>query len=116
MIGRPAKSSSETSAPSPVLSEHFGALAPLESMLTSPADYTRKVADLHRHLDGSLRRTTLEELAGRRGRTGPADLAFEPGMGLEAALSRFAFTLAVLQEPASVRRVAAEMCEDADGE
>jgi len=43
----------------------------------------------------------------------PEDLAFSPGMGLEAALARFAFTLAVLQEPGAVERVAAEMCEDA---
>jgi adenosine deaminase len=34
-------------------------------------------------------------------------------MGLDAALARFAFTLSLLKEPAAVRRVAAEMCEDA---
>ena len=72
--------------------------------------------DLHRHLDGSLRRSTLEELATRAGCTVPVDLAFQPGMGLEAALSRFAFTLALLQEPEVVQRVAAEMCEDATRE
>jgi adenosine deaminase len=43
----------------------------------------------------------------------PPDLAFTAGMGLDAALARFAFTLSLLQEPAAVRRVAAEMCEDA---
>lgn len=37
-------------------------------------------------------------------------------MGLSAALSRFAFTLSLLQEPAAVRRVAAEMCDDAAAE
>ncbi len=37
-------------------------------------------------------------------------------MGLEAALERFAFTLSVLQEPTAVRRVAAEICEDARAE
>ncbi len=37
-------------------------------------------------------------------------------MGLEAALSRFAFTLSLLEEPEAVRRVAAEMCEDAAAE
>ncbi len=43
----------------------------------------------------------------------PARLAFEPGMGLEAALSRFAFTLSLLQSADAVRRVAREICEDA---
>ncbi len=37
-------------------------------------------------------------------------------MGLEAALSRFAFTLSLLQQPAEVRRVASEICEDAAAE
>lgn len=74
------------------------------------------LADLHRHLDGSIRRSTLEELAARAGRSVPAGLAFSPGMGLTAALSRFAFTLSLLQEPAAVGRVAAEMCEDAAAE
>jgi adenosine deaminase len=34
-------------------------------------------------------------------------------MGLEEALSKFTFTLSLLQEPAEVRRVATEMCDDA---
>lgn len=71
------------------------------------------LADLHRHLDGSLRPSTLEELAARAGKAVPADLRFSVGMGLEAALSKFAFTLSLLQQPAEVRRVAAEICEDA---
>lgn len=71
------------------------------------------LADLHRHLDGSVRPATLAELAARAGLAVPPDLAFTTGMGLEAALARFAFTLAVLQTPEVVRRVAAEMCEDA---
>ena len=37
-------------------------------------------------------------------------------MGLAAALSRFAFTLSLLQTPAAVSRVASEMCEDAVSE
>lgn len=60
-----------------------------------------------------MRRATLEELAARAGQTIPADILFVRGMGLEAALSKFAFTLSLLQYPAEVRRVAAEMCEDA---
>jgi adenosine deaminase len=71
------------------------------------------LADLHRHLDGSLRPSTLAELAARAGVSVPRDLAFTPGMGLAGALARFQVTLACLQEPASVRRVASEMCEDA---
>jgi adenosine deaminase len=71
------------------------------------------LADLHRHLDGSLRPSTVRELAARAGVAVPADLAFTAGMGLPAALSRFAFTLSLLGEPAAVRRVAGEMCEDA---
>lgn len=34
-------------------------------------------------------------------------------MGLDEALSRFAFTLSLLERPESVRRVAGEICEDA---
>ena len=72
--------------------------------------------DLHRHLDGSLRGSTLRELAQGAGLEVPADLAFHPAMGLTDALSRFAFTLSVLQEATAVRRIASEMCEDAAAE
>lgn len=72
-----------------------------------------RLSDLHRHLDGSLRASTLEELSGR---PLPKDLRFAPGMGLSAALERFAFTLSLLQRPAEVRRVARELCEDARAE
>jgi adenosine deaminase len=74
------------------------------------------LADLHRHLDGSLRPATVAELAQRAGRAVPADLPFSPGMGLYAALERFAFTLSLLETPEAVRRVASEMCEDAAAE
>lgn len=74
------------------------------------------LADLHRHLDGSLRPATVAELAARAGLAVPPDLAFSPGMGLDAALARFGFTLALLQTPEAVARVAAEMCEDAAAE
>jgi adenosine deaminase len=77
---------------------------------------TPPIADLHRHLDGSIRPSTLAELAAKAGVVVPADLAFSPGMGLSAALSRFAFTLSLLQAPEAVRRVAREMCEDAAAE
>jgi adenosine deaminase len=71
------------------------------------------LSDLHRHLDGSLRESTVAELADRFGRDVPRDLRFFAGMGLDAALSRFAFTLDLLRRPDEVKRVAAEMCEDA---
>jgi adenosine deaminase len=74
------------------------------------------LADLHRHLDGSMRPETLAELAQRIGKQVPADLPFAPGMGLAKALAKFELTLACLQEPADVRRVASEICEDAEAE
>ena len=74
------------------------------------------LADLHRHLDGSLRPATVADLAAAAGVEVPADLPFRRGMGLEAALQRFRFTLSLLQAPAAVRRVAAEMCADAAAE
>jgi adenosine deaminase len=77
---------------------------------------TPALADLHRHLDGSIRAATLEELATQSGRSVPADLAFHDAMGLADALSRFAFTLSLIQHPAEVRRVASEICEDATAE
>ncbi len=74
------------------------------------------LAELHRHLDGSLRPSTVVELAAALGLELPPRLPFEPGMGLQAALSRFAFTLSLLQRPEAVRRVADEMCVDAADE
>jgi adenosine deaminase len=71
------------------------------------------LADLHRHLDGSLRPTTLRELAARAGVAVPEDVRFHPGIGLAGALSRFALTVAVLQELDAIRRVAGEICEHA---
>ena len=70
-------------------------------------------AELHRHLDGSLRPATVADFARRDGLAVPADLPFHRGMGLPAALSRFGFTLSLLRTPERVAQVAAEMCEDA---
>lgn len=69
--------------------------------------------DLHRHLDGSLRESTVAELARRFGREVPRDLRFHAGMGLSEALAKFDFTLSLLQRPEEVERVASEICEDA---
>ena len=68
--------------------------------------------NLHCHLDGSLRPSTVRALAAELGRQVPP-LGFHDGMGLEAALAQFAFTVGLLRTPLAVRRVAAEMCEDA---
>jgi len=74
------------------------------------------LADLHRHLDGSIRKATLEELAKAQRKPLPRRIAFEVHMGIGEALARFQFILAVLQRPEAVRRVAAEVCEDAAAE
>ncbi len=74
------------------------------------------LTDLHRHLDGSLRPETLSEFALAEGLEVPPDLHFFPGMGLTGALAKFEFTLSLLKTPEAVRRVAGEMCEDAEAE
>lgn len=85
------------------------------SMATAPLPDV-PLADLHRHLDGSLRRSALRHLAAEAGVAVDPDLRFRPAMGLEAALACFAATLAVLQRPDAVRRVAHEICLDATSE
>ena len=71
------------------------------------------MVDLHRHLDGSMRMSTLKSLAGEQGLVVPNDIRFHTGMGLHAALAKFGFTLSCLQTLDAVQRVANEMCEDA---
>ena len=73
-------------------------------------------SDLHRHLDGSLRPSTLRDLSERKGIELPKDIKFYAGMGLDEALARFELTLSVLQSPRSLERVASEICEDAAAE
>lgn len=77
------------------------------------AHRAKGLVDLHRHLDGSLRRATLDELAAQAGVSVPAEVGFHPGMGLTEALACFRLTLSVLQDLDAIRRVAAEICEDA---
>ncbi|MCB9740305.1 MAG: hypothetical protein H6747_13675 [Deltaproteobacteria bacterium] len=71
------------------------------------------LADLHRHLDGSMRAATLRRLAAEVGAPLPELPRFFAGMGLDAALACFATTLRTLQRPAAIAEVAAEIAEDA---
>lgn len=73
-------------------------------------------ADLHRHLDGSLRPSTVRELAAQNRCAVPPQLGFTVGMGLQAALSRFAFLVGLLSTTRALCRVASEICEDAAAE
>lgn len=78
-------------------------------------------AELHVHLDGSLRPATLLALARQGAVPLPADdeSALRRAMradrvhDLEEYLRRFAITVAVLQTPEALERVAYEMAEDA---
>ena len=78
--------------------------------------------DLHCHLDGSIRLSTLIELASEFGvelpSTDEKELRDHLGIGkkfhdLEEYLKIFDFTLAVLQSKAALERVAFELAEDA---
>ena len=71
------------------------------------------LADLHRHLDGSLRPSTVADLASERGVPVPPNLLFFEGMGLHEALTRFAYTVDLLDGPEPIERVAHELVEDA---
>jgi adenosine deaminase len=78
-------------------------------------------AELHCHLDGSLRPSTLLELAHEYGVAMPAGdaegvrryMRVQNAHNLEEYLARFTTTVAVLQNAASLERVAYELVEDA---
>lgn len=78
-------------------------------------------AELHVHLDGSLRPTTMIELARAIGYTLPTTdpealrrfMLVDDARDLVDYLARFDITIALLQTPEAIERVAYEMCEDA---
>jgi adenosine deaminase len=78
-------------------------------------------ADLHCHLDGSLRPATLLELSIERGLTLPVDTASALGAWmrvddarhLEDYLARFEVTLAAMQDTVALERIAYEFVLDA---
>ena len=78
-------------------------------------------AELHVHLDGSLRPATMIDLAGEAGVALPAStpdalaryMLVDDARHLEDYLARFELTIALLQTPDAIERVAWEMCQDA---
>ena len=78
-------------------------------------------ADLHCHLDGSVRPETLIELAREYGRSMPRANARDLGefmtvrdaRNLEEYLARFEVTLSVMQRREALERIAYELAEDA---
>lgn len=78
-------------------------------------------AELHVHLDGSLRPGTMLDIARKTGVTLPAQdeeslrkwMLVDDARHLEDYLKRFDITIALLQNPESIERVAYEMVADA---
>ena len=81
-------------------------------------------AELHVHLDGSLRPPTMIELAREHGKRLPTDdpealarlMVAEDARNLEEYLRRFELTLSVMQHADALERIAYELAEDAAAE
>jgi adenosine deaminase len=77
-------------------------------------------AELHCHLDGSVRPATLLELARDQHKTMPRDdadalrafMKVDDARDLEEYLERFAITLSVMQQDEAMERIAYELAED----
>ena len=77
-------------------------------------------SELHVHLDGSIRATTMFELAVERGISLPAPdpdalkshMLVRDGATLEEYLERFELTLAVMQDPHALERISHELILD----
>jgi len=81
--------------------------------------------DLHRHLDGNIRTTTILELGRQHGIALPGEdleslrphvTITEPAPGLVAFLEKFRWSIGVLADPEACRRIAYENVEDASRE
>ena len=78
-------------------------------------------AELHCHLDGSVRPSTLLDLARDQRKSLPRDdadalreyMRVDDARNLEEYLERFAVTLSVMQQAEAMERIAYELAEDA---
>jgi adenosine deaminase len=90
-------------------------------MLTRDVVRRLPKAELHVHLDGSLRPSTMLDLAKQAGITLPVSdaaalrryMIVNNAHDLEEFLTRFQVTIALLQTPEAIERVAYEMVQDA---
>jgi len=91
-------------------------------MLTFPKEFLLKIpkTDLHLHLDGSLRLSTLIELAKKEGITLPSyteeglkkEVFKERYKSLGEYLRGFSYTVAVMQRSQNIERIAYELAMD----
>ncbi|MFH1765557.1 MAG: adenosine deaminase, partial [Gemmatimonadota bacterium] len=96
----------------------------MSSELTREKLFALPKAELHVHLDGSLRPTTMLELASALGLPLPASEPSQLATAMRVAdsgnlvgyLEKFAVTLSLMQTPGSLERTAYELAEDSAAE